>query len=263
MYMATIAMGDLLKKSITNEESSNWKTQGSNFRPPNGPNLIPSYINIMPCWFQQGYECYDPSPKNPDEVFKPVVSASLKGDRSLSMIMNMQRPALLTSATLWVMYPQLYWASVRTYIEFSHWSTEQGLHNMHHLLKHWASVYTSAAIICNHQSPKHRDLKCPPKAFDILMSIGSYQHAVMQLTNLRIKLIYNPGIMVSYSSRLVRHGIHVDQGDQMVWAWFLWDSVHNYTRTPHPDYAVYNPVDLDTYQLAKYNQADFAMYGNL
>ncbi|KAG0691871.1 hypothetical protein DFH29DRAFT_1009944 [Suillus ampliporus] len=258
MYMATIAMGDLLKRSITNKESSNWRTQGSNFQPPDGLELTPGCINITPCWFQQGYEvspavqlstiidkaqCYGPPPENPDEGFKPVVSASLEGDKSLSMIMDMQRPTLLASVALQ--------------------SAEQGLHDMHHLLKHWASVYTGTAIMCNRQSPKHRDPKCPPKAFDILTSIGSYQHAVMQLANLRIELIYNPGIMVSYSSRLVRHGICVDQGDQVVWAWFLRDSMYNYAGTPCPDYAVYNPVDLDTYQLAKYNQADFAMYGNL
>ncbi|KAG1721900.1 uncharacterized protein EDB91DRAFT_1256305 [Suillus paluster] len=248
MYMATLAMGDLLKKSIINKESANWRTWGC--------------INITPCWFQQGYECYGPPPNNLDDGFKPEVSASLKGDRSLSMIMDMQRPALLASAALHVMHPKLYWASVRTHIKLSRWSEEQGLHDMHRLLKHWASVYTGAAVMCNCQSPDHRDPKCLPEAFDILTCIGSYPHAVMQLTNLGIELVYNPGVMVSYSGHLVRHGIHIDEGDRMVWAWFLRDSVHNYARTPCPDYATYNPVDLHAYQLAKYNQADFVVYGN-
>ncbi|KAG1743977.1 uncharacterized protein EDB91DRAFT_1246861 [Suillus paluster] len=238
MYMATLTIGDLLKKSVINKESANWRTQGSNFRPPEDPALTPGCINITPCWFQQGYECYGPPPNDPDDGFKPEVSASLKGDRRLSMIMDMQRPALLASATLRVMHPKLYWAS------------------------HWASVYTSATVMCNRQSPDHRDPKCPPEAFNILICIGSYPHAIMQLTNLGIELVYNPGVMVSYSSRLVRHGIRIDEGDRMVWAWFLRDSMHNYARTPHPDYATYNPVDLHAYQLAKYNQADFVVYGN-
>jgi hypothetical protein len=42
----------------------------------------------------------------------------------------------------------------------------------------------------------------------------------MQLTNLDINLLYNPGVMVSYSGRLVRHGINVAEGDRIVWAWF-------------------------------------------
>ncbi|KAG1809530.1 hypothetical protein EV424DRAFT_1328224, partial [Suillus variegatus] len=60
-----------------------------------------------------------------------------------------------------------------------------------------------------------------PEAFDILISIGNYQHAVMHLTNLGIDLVCTPRMMVSYSSHLVRHGIRVDKGDQIVWAWFL------------------------------------------
>lgn len=208
-------------------------------------------------------QCYGLPPENSDDGFKPEVSATLKGDRSLSMIMDMQRPALLVSAALRVMHPQLYWASVRTHVELGRWSADQGLLDMHRLLKHWASVYTGASIMCNRQSPDHRDPKCPPEAFDILTCIGNYHHAVMQLNNLGIDLDYNPGVMVSYSGRLVRHGIRVDEGDRIVWAWFLRDSVHNYARTPRPDYARYNPVNLNASQLATYNQADFAVYGTL
>ncbi|KAG2744594.1 hypothetical protein P692DRAFT_20743962 [Suillus brevipes Sb2] len=140
------------------------------------------------------------------------------------MITAMQRPALLVSAVLRVMHPQLYWASVRTHIELGRWSADQDLPHMHRLLKHWASVYTGATVMCNRNSPDHRDPKCPPEAFDILTCIGNYHHGVMQLTNLDINLLYNPGVMVSYSGRLVRHGINVAEGDRIVWAWFLRDS---------------------------------------
>ncbi|KAG2074562.1 hypothetical protein BDR04DRAFT_973142, partial [Suillus decipiens] len=67
-----------------------------------------------------------------------------------------------------------------------------------------------------------------PKAFDILACIGNYQQAVMKLTNLGIELAYDPGVMVNYLGHLVRHGIEVKDGDCIVWAWFLWDSVQNY-----------------------------------
>ncbi|KAG1837663.1 hypothetical protein F4604DRAFT_1601198 [Suillus subluteus] len=175
----------------------------------------------------------------------------------------MQRPALLASTALQVMHPQLYWASIKTQIELGRWLGDQGMVDMHHLLKYWASVYTVTAIMCNHQSPDHRDLKCPPEAFNILTSIGSYRCATMKLPNLGIEMAYNPGVMVSYSGHLVRHGIRVDEGNQIVWSWFLRDSIHNYARTPRPDYAKYNLADLNAYKLAKYNQADFAVYGKL
>ncbi|KAG1793250.1 uncharacterized protein HD556DRAFT_1238066 [Suillus plorans] len=256
MFLATLSMGDLLKRSITNGKSGGWRTHRTNFYQTETPGLTPGCINIVPCWFQQGHE-------NPDDGFKPEVSATLKGDRSLAMITAMQRLALLASAALHVMHPQLYWASVRTHVELGHWSAEQGLHDMHRFLKHWALVYTGAAVVCNRDSPDHRDPKCPPEAFDILTSIGNYRHAVMHLTNLGIDLVYTPGVMVSYSGRLVRHGIRVDDGDRIVWAWFLRDSVHNYARTPRPDYTRYDPSHLNPSRVAKYNQADFAIYGTM
>ncbi|KAG2336272.1 hypothetical protein BDR05DRAFT_896919, partial [Suillus weaverae] len=249
MYTTTSSMGDLLKKSITTWKGSSWRIHESNFQPAEMLGLTPGCINIAPCWFQQGHEV------DFDDGFKPEVSATLKGERSLSMIMAMQRPALLASTTLWVMHPELYWASIATHLKLGRWSVDQGLRDMHRLLTHWASVYTGASIMCNHQSPDHQDPKCPPEAFDILTCIGGYWHAIMQLTNLGIELAYNPGVMVSYSGRLVRHGIRVDKGDHIVWAWFLWDSVHNYAHTPRPDYARYNPTI--------YNQADFTIYGTL
>lgn len=56
MYSATIAMGDLLKRSVANKKVGNWRTLGSNFRPPGSPGITPGCINIAPCWFQQGHE---------------------------------------------------------------------------------------------------------------------------------------------------------------------------------------------------------------
>ncbi|KAG2048902.1 hypothetical protein BDR06DRAFT_894573 [Suillus hirtellus] len=99
---------------------------------------------------------------------------------------------------------------------------------MQQCLKHWAAVYISAAVMCNRDSPNHHDPKCPPKAFDVLTCIGSYSRAIIRLTNLGINLVYKLGVMVSYSRCLVRYGIRVDEGDHIVWAWFMRDSVHNY-----------------------------------
>ncbi|KAG1777151.1 hypothetical protein EV702DRAFT_1197467 [Suillus placidus] len=155
MYTTTLSMGDLLKKSITTRKGSRWRIHKSNFQPAKMPELTPRCINIALWWFQQGHECYDPPPDNPDDGFKPKVSATLKGKRSLSMIMAMQRPALLASAALRVMHPELYWASVATHLKLRRWSADQGLRDMHRLLTHWASVYTSASIMCNRQSPNY------------------------------------------------------------------------------------------------------------
>ncbi|KAG1893048.1 uncharacterized protein F5891DRAFT_1196938 [Suillus fuscotomentosus] len=113
MFTATVGMGKLLQQSMTTSKTSTgkttkWRTNTSYFHPSKEPGLIPGCINLSPCWFQQGHECQGRPPQNPLDGFIPEVSAALKGDSGLSSIIDMQRPALLSSAALRVMHPQLY-----------------------------------------------------------------------------------------------------------------------------------------------------------
>ncbi|KAG1787553.1 hypothetical protein EV424DRAFT_1551057 [Suillus variegatus] len=52
MFLATIFMGDLLRKSITNGKSGSWRTSWTNFHQAETPGLTPVCINITPYWFQ-------------------------------------------------------------------------------------------------------------------------------------------------------------------------------------------------------------------
>ncbi|KAG2058072.1 hypothetical protein BDR06DRAFT_877060 [Suillus hirtellus] len=131
---------------------------------------------------------------------------------------------------------------------------------MYCCLQHWVLAHTGATVVCNRDTPGHHDPKCPPEGFDILTSIRSYDNAVINLTNLEIDLGYNPGVMVSYSGRLVRHSVQVSEGNRIVWAWFMQDSVHNHARTPCTEYAKYSLANFAMYHLARYNQADFIQY---
>ncbi|KAG2052599.1 hypothetical protein BDR06DRAFT_1056849 [Suillus hirtellus] len=91
MYTATIRMGNLLKQSITSGKTSMGQAKLQ---------LKPGCINISPCWFQQGHECHGPLPVNPEDGFMPKVSTTLKGDRSLLVIQDMQRLGLISSAAV-------------------------------------------------------------------------------------------------------------------------------------------------------------------
>ncbi|KAG1760906.1 hypothetical protein EDD22DRAFT_848159 [Suillus occidentalis] len=99
-----LPLEDLLKRSIK-ETRGSWRILGSNFQPSESPNITPGRINIVLCWFQQGHECYGPSPKNPNDRFTSEISSILKGKQSLSMIMAMQRPVLLASAVFSTGHP--------------------------------------------------------------------------------------------------------------------------------------------------------------
>ncbi|KAG2085104.1 uncharacterized protein F5147DRAFT_782212 [Suillus discolor] len=93
-----------------------------------------------------GHECQGPPPQNPLDGCIPEVSATLKSDRSLSSIIDMQCPALLSSAALRVMHPQLYRASMFTHVELGHWAAAHGEDQMYRCLQHWVSAYSGAVL---------------------------------------------------------------------------------------------------------------------
>ncbi|KAG1784522.1 uncharacterized protein HD556DRAFT_1314999 [Suillus plorans] len=243
MYTATLRMSHHLRKSVT-RGAGQWRTNGANFHATNGADVTPGCINIAPCWFQQGRECQGTPPENTRDGFMPEVSATLKGERGMSMIFEMQRPGLLASAAMRVMPTAILGFRLNPH-------QTQSLGRFLGVGRHVPKPQALGVHL-------HRS-----RRFDILTSIGSYRQAVMHLINLGIDIAYDPGVMVGYSGRLIRHGVRVDEGDRIVWAWFVRDSVHNYARTPRLEYAKYNPLDLAMYEHVKYNQADFVRYGTL
>jgi hypothetical protein len=52
------------------------------------------------------------------------------------------------------------------------------------------------------------------------------------MPSLQLDFKYNPGCMIVFSGRIVRHGVHAVKGDQIAWAWYMRDSVHIYAGVP-------------------------------
>ncbi|KAG1730099.1 uncharacterized protein EDB91DRAFT_1252759 [Suillus paluster] len=221
MAAATVGMGYLLKTSITSGQESNWRTFSGHFHMSDCHLLTPGCINIAPCWFQQGREPYGFPPTG---GFTPEVSAMLKGEGGPKVILSMQRSALLASAALRVMHPELYWALVTTQMKLARWAMENELDGM--------------------QCPLHRDPRSTPEGFDVMTSVGHYCDGLMTLSNLGIQLRYNSSAMVGCSGHIVRHGVTF-RGDRFMWAWFMRDSLHNFVGTPRSEYAKYKDVDWD------------------
>ncbi|KAG1728248.1 uncharacterized protein EDB91DRAFT_1086133 [Suillus paluster] len=187
MEAATVGMGYLLKTSITSGQESNWRTFSGHFHMSDCRLLTPGCINIAPCWFQQGREC-QPYGFPPAGGFTPEVSAMLKGEGGPKVILLMQRSALLASAALRVMHPELYWASVTTQMKLTQWAMENELDGMYARLQLWALVFNCAAVMCNRQCPLHRDPRSTPEGFDVMTSVGHYCNGLMTLSNLGIQL---------------------------------------------------------------------------
>jgi len=149
----------------------------------------------------------------------------------------MQRSGLLASAALRVMHPELYWAGLKTLLKLGNWAEEQNDEELLSRLRHWASVFNVATVMCNRITQPHRDPRCPPEAFDIMTSIGPYGPAWMDISNFGIRLAYNSGTMVATCCRIARHAVDVNSGDRIMWAWYMRDTVHNFADVPRPPYA--------------------------
>ena len=128
------------------------------------------------------------------------------------------------------MHPEQYWAGLRAFTSLGEKAESKELPKMSETLQYWASVFNSLSVICNRQTPNHRDHLSIPECFDILTTVGNYSNARMSMPSLQLEFRYDPGCMIAFSGRLVRHGVHAVEGDRIAWAWYMRDSVHVYAR---------------------------------
>ncbi|KAG0691603.1 hypothetical protein DFH29DRAFT_1010671 [Suillus ampliporus] len=133
MVAATVKMSALLVTSVTRgaETGNKWRTHKSNFE-PSRHGLTLGCINLSPAWFLQAH----PAPK-----FHPQVSATLKRD-GRSLCQAMQRLAALIAATLRVMHPDLYRASLATQLALGLWAADKKLDEMGARLRVGISIYS-------------------------------------------------------------------------------------------------------------------------
>ncbi|KAG2105106.1 uncharacterized protein F5147DRAFT_806112, partial [Suillus discolor] len=222
----------------TTAKTAQWRTHRSHFHPSPDGIITPGCINISPAWFQQGREKHGFPNLDPEDGFSPEVSAALKGDASRNITTSLQRSGIIISAALRVMHPDLYWAGMATQVRLGEWAAKYELDEMSHHLRHWTSVFNVVSVICNRRMPPHRD----PKSFDIMTTAGIYQPVIMDFMNLGIKFLYDSGSMLASSCRLVRHYMNVEEGNRMVTAWYMRDSIHNFVGTPSTEYSKYSNI---------------------
>ncbi|KAG2336776.1 hypothetical protein BDR05DRAFT_896306, partial [Suillus weaverae] len=138
----------------------------------------------------------------------------------------------IATVALRVMHPEQYWAGLQAFSSLGEKAESKELLKMSETLQYWASVFNSLSMICNRQTPNHRHCLLIPECFDILTMVGNYSNAWMSMPNLQLEFRYDPGCMIGFSRRIVRHGVHAVEGDWIAWAWYMRDSVHIYAGVP-------------------------------
>ena len=158
----------------------------------------------------------------------PHASANFSLDAALEWLGAISESNAILSTILAVIHPSLYEAG---------WQTTKYLRDAPkigspHVLRQWASVFSSIAIISNCITPPHQDRSSRANWYDILAMLGRYQNCDLELLGLGISLEYGPGTVVGIAGKVLEHAVPSFEGDRVCYAYFMRDNMHKWAKIP-------------------------------
>ncbi|KAH7885118.1 hypothetical protein F5I97DRAFT_1785138, partial [Phlebopus sp. FC_14] len=66
--------------------------------------------------------------------------------------------------------------------------------------------------------------------FNLLVSVGSYHRATFQISLLKTTLLYDPGTVLVFSGRFLRHGSSVAEGNHLCLMYYMREKMHEFVR---------------------------------
>ena len=105
----------------------------------------------------------------------------------------------------------------------------------------WPSIFSAMQVIVNRQTGPHRDKGGCPSHYDLLVSVGTHNHAAFKLPELGLSLLYNPGAFVVLVGKVFLHEVMTwEGGERICVAHFMKDAVHNRLQLPRPQWPIYS-----------------------
>jgi len=104
----------------------------------------------------------------------------------------------------------------------------------------WTSVWSGFALIVNRMTILHCDTSAAPIYYDLLVSVGTHQHCVLDVHELGLSLSYPPGTGVAVAGNILKHDVKTcDGGERICQAHFMKDAVHDRLGQPRPEWVCY------------------------
>ena len=127
--------------------------------------------------------------------------------------------------------PQLYEDGKQGMSVLQDWSTRYDS-RMNQALALWPTTFTNISLIANQSTPLHHDPQSHASWFDVLVSVGEYTQCVMAIPTLGMGLAYTPGTAVTFSGRLLQHGVNPVEGNRHCLSCYMRDNIHQWAKVP-------------------------------
>lgn len=96
-------------------------------------------------------------------------------------------------------------------------------------LRRWPTVFHAITLICNRSSPLHRELKGNLSFFDLLVSVGDYRYAPLQLGPVGLQLPNTAGSIAAFSGKGFLHGAAMPDGPRVCHSFYMRKDLQEFT----------------------------------
>lgn len=158
----------------------------------------------------------------------PQAGAPFKSRAALDWLDLLSESNSILCAILAVIHPGLYGAGRET---LNRLRKAPGIERQD-VLSRWTSVFNGVCLICNRDTPAHRDGNSAPHWYDLLVTLGEYNNCSLELPGVGISLKYDPGTVVGLSGMALEHKVASFEGQRVCYAYFMRDNVHEWAGVP-------------------------------
>lgn len=104
----------------------------------------------------------------------------------------------------------------------------------------WTSIFSGIGLIVNRRTPTHVDRSGTAEVYDLLLGLGSYDTAWLELEDFGMRLKYGPGTGIFLCANVLKHAVHSwEGGDRICQVQFMRASVLHHLGVKTPDWCDY------------------------
>lgn len=164
------------------------------------------------------------------------VSASLKlanaGGGGREWLSACATKIAVVTAALRIMHPELYKTGMAAMENLAAQSGDvRDPADLLEVLTVWPTVFNACSVISDRSCPFHRDNFSRPEWFDMMVTTGPYERAVMELPTVGLRLRYDSGTIVGLCGKVLTHGVSEHTGQRLSLTFYMRDNVHERVGT--------------------------------